>query len=285
MSNPDDLDDGMLYDFEVGEEGGIAPEENEIEEDEHSPSTNAGTKRKMKEQEHTEERPLSKRQKKLAKNPKLREKKREQVEYEISRRKHIPKGSPEEISEYFASIIRERSPDLSALELEELYLKKSSILATTKFETERNLGNYAEFVRNFCKAPRSIIICMSNMRVADVFRSLNKETKDCVKLFSKNKLSMDLETVKREFEQKPTSADSGKYPKIRHFIVTPTRLQKLLDSSEAFFEGKDKLDVILDASYLDAKDNTLITSENTIVLVKALKMLLAKKSSVRVLLY
>ena len=68
-------------------------------------------------------------------------------------------------------------------------------------------------------------------------------------------------------------------------MATPTRLEKLLESTELFFEGKDKLDIILDASYLDSKKNSLLDSENTKVLCKVLRTMLDKKSSVKVLLY
>lgn len=64
---------------------------------------------------------------------------------------------------------------------------------------------------------------MSNIRVADVYRSLNGG-KNCVKLFSKSKLKDDIATVERLLTD--SSKKSNKNKDSLYFIATPTRMQK-----------------------------------------------------------
>ncbi|QLQ81059.1 hypothetical protein HG537_0E04140 [Torulaspora globosa] len=281
MSNPDDLEDGLLYDYQSD------TEPNHIEEDSLSEETDKIDKadevtidrKRVVEDNGDEKKVLSKRQKKLL-NSSLRDKKKELFEYEIERRKSLARSSPEVIVDYFAASIREKNPNLSALELDDLYFKKMDFISTEKFEKDRSLTNFPEFVSQFTKAPRALILSMSNMRVADIFRSLNG-SKNCVKLFSKNKLKDDLATVERIFVKNANE----KTQSTKYFSSTPTRMSKIFESSDLFFQGKEKLDVILDASYLDPKKNTLLSSENTMILCQVLKLLLEKKSSVKILLY
>lgn len=289
MSNPDDLDDGLLYDYESGDEtqvdASIQPlvkaddytTQAEIEEEEEGGEQ--GEKKRALDQEVVDEASLSKRQKKLKKS-KLHDKKRELAQYEIERKKSIPKSSPDTVVQYFATLIRDNNPDLSALELDELYLRKTDFLSTEKFTEERSLTTFPDFVTQFTKAPRVMVFAMSNIRVADIFRALGG-SKNCLKIFAKNKLKDDLASV----EQIMGGTSSKKFQNIKYFIVTPTRMEKLIESTDLFFQGKDKLDIILDASYLDTKNNTLINCENTMALCKVLKTISTKKSSVKILLF
>ncbi|CAR25928.1 hypothetical protein ZYGR_0A04980 [Zygosaccharomyces rouxii] len=286
MPNADDLDDGLDYNYEsdpeaeevaVEDTGAEESKDSQEDEPEEKPHDD-DKKRKAGESSEREGRPLSKRQKKLQ-NSKLKDKKEEQVKYQLDKKKTIPKSSPEEIVEYLATLIREKNPDLSGLELDEMYLKKSDFLSTEKFQEDRNLTNLPNFMSQFSKSPRTIVLSLTNLRIADIYRSLGGN-KACVKLFAKNKLKDDLATV-----EEILSAKSKKNEHIRYFIATPTRLEKLIESTDLFFQGKEKLDILLDASYMDPKANTLLNCENTTVLCKLLKTFLNKKSSVKVLLY
>lgn len=325
MSNPDDLDDGLVYDFSGQEDNPISdiPSENESEDvkksDTELDTTTVGShkrKNNFDDDDHSVK-SLSKRQKKLQ-NSKLREKKREKIEYEINQKKLIPRSNTDTISEYFIKYIRSRNPDLSVLELDNLYLKKNDFISTENFKDERDLNNLSKFIINYSKAPNVIIFSMSNMRVADVFRQLGG-SKTSVKLFAKNKLDQDITTVtnifnnnnnnhsnintntntkdknqksgnaknkknKKNKNSNPTSVSSSSTD-IKYFIATPNRMEKILESTDVFFQGKDKLDIILDASYLDNKSNSLISFENTMTLCKVLKTILDNKSSVKILLY
>ncbi|KAL3235155.1 hypothetical protein RNJ44_02943 [Nakaseomyces bracarensis] len=271
MVHGDDLEDDFVLDETVDVS---AAEEYALEEEEEN-----SNKRTADDKEDDEERPLSKRQKKLQKRGKLSQKKKELVEYETTKKKSIPKSTPEEIADYFASLIRDKNPDLSAIELQDMYLKKSDFLSTEKYDETRNLNNFPAFMTQFSRAPRAIVFSMSNIRVADVFRSL-EGSKQCVKLFAKNKLKDDVKSV-----EEVLSGSNKKMSKIKYFVSTPTRMEKILETTEALFQGKEKLDIILDASYLDPKNNSLISFENTLILCKVLKTIMEKKSSVKILLY
>ncbi|SMN18656.1 similar to Saccharomyces cerevisiae YLR003C CMS1 Subunit of U3-containing 90S preribosome processome complex involved in production of 18S rRNA and assembly of small ribosomal subunit [Maudiozyma saulgeensis] len=278
MSNPDDLDDGLLYDYSSGGEqevedvGTVTLPQDEV-------TNNDKKEKKRTADEVKDESSMSKRQKKLAKRSKFTEKKKELRQYEISKKQNLPKSTPEEISEYFTTLIRSKNPDLSALELEEKYLKKTDFLSTARYTNDRTLENFPDFIKQFSKAPKTIIFSLTNLRVADVFRTLNTE-RQCVKLFAKNKLKDDQKTIDIVFDGK-----NKKFSNIRYFVCTATRLSKIIESSDAFFQGKDKLDIILDASFLDPKENTLLTADDAIVLASTLRTLLDKKSSVKILLY
>lgn len=291
MSNADDLDDGLDYSYgsdpeaeEVPVEDNTGadnePELQQAESDKKSDNSSDedNKKRKAEESSEQESKPLSKRQKKLQ-NSKLKDKKGEQVKYQLEKKKTIPKSSPEEIVEYLATLVREKNPDLSGLELDELYLKKSDFLSTEKFQGDRNLTNLPDFMSQFSKSPRTIVLSLTNLRIADLYRSLGGN-KTSIKLFAKNKLKDDLNAV-----QEILGSKSKKNEQIKYFIATPTRLEKLIKSTELFFQGKEKLDILLDASYLDPKANTLLNCENTTVLCKLLKTFSNKKSSVKILLY
>lgn len=286
MPNADDLDDGLDYGYGSDPEaeevavGDTVPEQEtdlqNVESDRKSHEDDK--KRKANESPGQGDKPLSKRQKKLQ-NSKLKDKKEEQVKYQLEKKKTIPKSPPEEIVEYLATLIREKNPNLSGLELDELYLKKSDFLSTENFQDNRNLVNLPSFMSQFSKSPRTIVLSLTNLRIADLYRSLGG-SKACVKLFAKNKLKDDLATV-----EEILGNNSKKNERLKYFIATPTRLEKLLESTDLFFQGKEKLDILLDASYMDPKANTLLNCENTTVLCKLLKTFLNKKSSVKILLY
>ncbi|CAI4034943.1 hypothetical protein SMKI_12G0800 [Saccharomyces mikatae IFO 1815] len=288
MSNPDDLNDGLAYDFDseqeavldaqIGSSSSQTSQKRPLEDD----VDETDGKKAERSSEDESKRLMSKRQKKLQKKSKLIEKKKEESQYTVSQRKAIPTSSPEKVVDYLTTLIREKNPDLSVLELEELYFKKNDFLSTEKFDVERKLTNFPAFIQKFSVAPKKIVFSMSNIRVADVYRSLNGG-KNCVKLFSKNKLKDDILTLDRLLGDGSRKSKNSKDS--LYFIATPTRMQKLIEETDLLFQGKEKLDIILDASYLDPKDNTILSFENAIVLFQVLKTFLNKKSSVKVLLY
>ncbi|CUS24497.1 LAQU0S17e00232g1_1 [Lachancea quebecensis] len=290
MSLGDDLDDGL--DYEVNSSGSEQYEEvaEEQSNDSTSDSENAKRPHSAGEEEEAAKEPQSKRQKKLAKS-KVHQKKLEKLEADREQKKQLPKSSSERIAEHLATLIREKNPDLSALELEELYFKKTDFISTERYDKERNLPNILDFVNTFSKSPRAIVLSTSNLRVADVFRGL-EGSKNAVKLFSKNKLKEDLARVDQLLKA-PSSKDRHSKTKgkkkgdamVKFFIATPGRMLKIVQETDAFFQGKDKLDIFVDASYLDPKTNTIFTSDDCTALLKVLKEFLGKKSSVKILLF
>ncbi|SCU85908.1 LADA_0D10726g1_1 [Lachancea dasiensis] len=285
----DDLDDGLDYELQVSDSESL-PESTELTDNEVETESSKRT-RTSSQLDHVEpDQIVSKRQKKLAKS-KVHQKKLEKVEDDKNQKKALPKSSPERIADYLATLIRQKFPDLSALELEEHYFKRTDFISTEAYEKERNLHNFQEFVNKFSKSPRAVILSPSNIRVADVFRSLGG-SQSAVKLFTKSKLKDDVARVDLLLKSpKPKGVKTKKAQKdkkgalVKYFISTPTRLEKIASSTDSFFEGKDKLDIFLDASYLDPKANTLFTSEDSGALFAVLKEFLNKKSSVKILLF
>ncbi|AMD21200.1 HEL080Wp [Eremothecium sinecaudum] len=295
MSYGDELDDGLEY-----EVGSIASDvEGSIDEtDEHLSSKSNDNKRSQESDNEADKslEHMSKRQKKLAKSA-FHKKKMEKMEFEKEQKRSVPRKAPEEIQEYLTRLIREKNPNLSVLE-EELYFKKTDFISTQSFDKERNLSSFESFVNGYSKSPKALIFAQSNIRVADIFRSLGG-AKCCIKLFSKTKLHDDVANVEELLQSsKPGTKQSDsvknknkkdKQPEskkdIKYFISTPTRMAKIVENTEAFFQGKEKLDIIIDASYLDPKTNSIFTSEDGMTLVRVLKKFLSKKSSVKILLY
>ncbi|QEU62700.1 Cms1 [Kluyveromyces lactis] len=308
MVHADDLDDGLVYEVNDAQDDDVVSDGEPVELDKDNDNNTAGEVSENKRALNTEdngntssteesEKPLSKRQKKLA-NSSLHQKKLERMAYEKAQKENLPKASVDKIIEYLATSIRDKNPDLSALELDELYFKKQDFLSTEKYEKDRTLNNFQDFIHTFSKSPRSIILSQSNIRVADVYRSVNGH-QTAVKLFSKNKLKDDITKVeellgsKKESKPEKKNKKSNKKMKgknvssetVKYFISTPTRIQKIIESTDLFFQGKEKLDIFIDASYLDPKNNTIFTSDDSAVLYKVLKEFLKNKSSVKILLF
>lgn len=292
MPEGDDLNDGLEYDAFYNS--------NTEELDESSISiklhNDAYKKGLENEEDDIDVKPLSKRQKKLA-GSKFHQKKVERMEYEKEFKINLPKCSTDRIVEYLATLIRTKNPELSGLELNELYFKKSDFISTETFNKKRDLDNLQSFINNFSKAPQSIILSTSNIRVADVFRHLGGYN-NCVKLFSKNKLVDDVAKLEdllshRRLEKnnkglkisKKTKNKEVQHNTIKYFISTPVRLFKIIKQTDILFQSKEKLDIFLDASFLDSKMNTILTSEDNMTLFNMLNEFLKKKSSVKIMLF
>ena len=183
MVHADDLDDGLVYEVNDAQDDDVVSDGELVELDKDNDSNTADEVSENKRALDTEdngntlsteesEKPLSKRQKKLA-NSSLHQKKLERMAYEKAQKENLPKASVDKIIEYLATSIRDKNPDLSALELDELYFKKQDFLSTEKYEKDRSLNNFQDFIHTFSKSPRSIILSQSNIRVADVYRSVN----------------------------------------------------------------------------------------------------------------
>lgn len=80
---------------------------------------------------------------------KTKERKRERIENERDEKLSLAKQSPEIIAEKLAVKIREMNPNLSPLELSELYIKKDNIKSTEEFLEDRKLENLADFIKHF----------------------------------------------------------------------------------------------------------------------------------------
>ncbi|AGO10689.1 AaceriADR341Wp [[Ashbya] aceris (nom. inval.)] len=296
--NADDLDDGLAYEFAESSDGSVNSDAEEIEnfdaDQGATDDASAPASKRQKDDHDDEDNHLSKRQKKLAKS-KAHLKKMEKMEFEKQEKKELPRKSADAIVDYLSKLIREKNPDMSVLELEELYFRKSDFISTESFTQERTLENFPTFVRMFNKAPRAIVLSTSNIRVADVFRSLGGSS-SAVKLFSKNKLKDDVARVEqilgsKSKEAKPSQKKGKANPKdvaaqhVQYLLSTPGRMAKIIEETTLLFSGKEKLDILVDASYLDPKTNSIFTSDDGMLLCRLLKTFLREKSSVKILLF
>ncbi|SSD58623.1 related to Protein CMS1 [Saccharomycodes ludwigii] len=308
----DDLNDGLEYDFD----GDIVSEQDE----QTATASHLDNKRPNEgsdDEDEEEKSQLSKRKKKKQ-SSKLHEKKLEKLKFDINQRRSLFNKTPQEIVDYLATLIRGKNPNLSAIELDELYFKKSDFLNISWDKQADNIELHdltllPDFVVQYLKAPKVIVFALSNVRVADIYRTLNNPNKfggKAIKLFSKNKLKQDLDMLtKISSGLNNTTIDSAKKNNttnkknnnkllqknkeqkniignnIRFLIATPNRMQKIIENTNCLFEGKDKLDILIDSSYLDSKTNSIFTSDDGMVLCKVLKEFLNKKSSVRIVLF
>lgn len=214
--------------------------------------------------------------KKRTKNPKLQEKKKIKMDLDIQRKKNLSTElSPDVISDYVNDVIRKKNSELSALELSELYLKKTDFRSSAEFDEPRTLDNLSKFINNRFgnmlpsttpgkkntkvkknkkdKKPKEetdngesnqerkfiAIMSMSAIRACDVHRALRDIPGSSLKLINKNKLHVDLKLVFTTWS--------------RVLCCTPGRLAKVLSAEELGLKKEEVKIVLVDNSYLDQK--------------------------------
>lgn len=255
----DELDDGLEY--EVGFSD--------------SESTQQNKPTEASENVSDEESIPKKDSKKRTKNPKLQEKKKIKMDLDIQRKKNLSTElSPDVISDYVNDVIRKKNSELSALELSELYLKKTDFRSSAEFDEPRTLDNISKFINNRFgnmlpsttpgkkntkvknkknKEPKEetdngeskqerkfiAIMSMSAIRACDVHRALRDIPGSSLKLINKNKLHVDLKLVSTTWS--------------RVLCCTPGRLAKVLSAEELGLKKEEVKIVIVDNSYLDQK--------------------------------
>lgn len=256
----DELDDGLEYEVEFSD----------------SESTQQNKPTEAPEDVSDEESIPKKDSKKRTKNPKLQEKKKIKMDLDIQRKKNLSTElSPDVISDYVNDVIRKKNSELSALELSELYLKKTDFRSSAEFDEPRTLDNISKFINNRfgnmlpsttpgkkntkvkknkknkeqkeetdngeSKQERKFIaiMSMSAIRACDVHRALRDIPGSSLKLINKNKLHVDLKLVSTTWS--------------RVLCCTPGRLAKVLSAEELGLKKEEVKIVIVDNSYLDQK--------------------------------
>lgn len=274
------LDDGLEYNFENSD-----VEEGFSLQDEESTALDGATEGDKQENdlEGDEEETVSGGKKRKRKNDKFHEKKRVKMEYDIEFKKNLSKESREIISENLIKKIKFLNPDLSPLELSELYLDKYMIEETTSFTKDRNLKNLEEFLmdKNFKfkdiinkkrfkndKKEFVVILSMSAIRSCDIHRA-SREVKDSsIKIINKNKLSNDFKILK--------------LTKSKIIAATPGRIIRVLNEKDSNLEYNQINNIILDSSYLDTKNQNIFDLKETI---KLLKDISNNNSNLKIFLY
>lgn len=280
----DDLEDGLAYDYDLGVEDGVEVQD---------------------ETEQTLAVPLSPADspnpKKRKASLKLQEKKKLKMAMDIDHKKNLSRESaPEAIADYINDFIRKRNPDLSALELAELYFKKTDFRSTADFADARTLANLALFVaarfgnmlpsstpgkKNTKKLKKSkkdkknqnntsesdqptaerkfiAVLSMSALRACDVHRALREIPGSSLKLINKNKLNVDLKLVASTWS--------------RVLCCTPGRLTKVLGDEALALKAEEIKIILMDNTYLDQKMQNIWDIKETLEALRLLTQAGAK---------
>lgn len=269
----DDLDDGLEYnvEFSSGEE---INSDSELEDD-----NNASDEESKKAKTESE---ANNGKKRKAKTSKLQEKKKVKMEMDIAQKKNLSKeSSTDVIADFINNKISQKNPNLSTLELSELYFNKTNFRSTSEFDEEkRSLDNLTKFIigrfknmlpshdkknkKNKNKKNKKedkshessindkdeaeerkfiAIVSMSALRACDIHRATREISGSSLKLINKNKLDVDLKLVKTT--------------RSRILCCTPGRLLKVLNSEDLELNKDEIKIIIVDNSYLDQKQQNI----------------------------
>lgn len=264
MSGGDDLEDGLAYEVELSNDEGVDLQSDNEQQNAHDDLSedekgNGGNPKKRKN------------------DSKLKEKKKMRMDMDMEHKKNLSKEtSTDAIADYVNDNIRKKNPDLSALELAALYLKKTDFRSSAEFQEPRTLDNFSKFIegrflnmlpsntpgkKNTNKNKKKkkdqkkieeqskhnseeerkfiAILSMSAIRACDVHRALREIPGSSLKLINKNKLQVDLKLLKSTWS--------------RVLCCTPGRLLKMIASDEQPLKKEEIKIVLLDNSYLDQK--------------------------------
>lgn len=269
----DDLDDGLEYNVEFSSGEEINPD-SELEDD-----NNASDEESKKAKTESE---ANNGKKRKAKTSKLQEKKKVKMEMDIAQKKNLSKeSSTDVIADFINNKISQKNPNLSTLELSELYFNKTDFRSTSEFDEEkRSLDNLTKFIigrfknmlpshdkknkKNKNKKNKKedkshessindkdeaeerkfiAIVSMSALRACDIHRATREISGSSLKLINKNKLDVDLKLVKTT--------------RSRILCCTPGRLLKVLNSEDLELNKDEIKIIIVDNSYLDQKQQNI----------------------------
>ncbi|GMM33939.1 Cms1 protein [Saccharomycopsis crataegensis] len=278
----DDLDDGLDYSYDDFEEENdtIAGEAVQLEDMEDAMASEGTASEQVQEEtkKSTEIDAEDNTNKRKRKSDSFVIKKKQRMEHDIEQKLNLSTESPERIAEFFGSKVRVKYPDLTPLELSELYIPKNVFKYTGFWEKKRNLDGLKGFLEdNFKKylpekslkknnkknkgkknnnneaneseEDRKFILILSSsaIRVCDVHRATKDISTSSIKLISKNKLKDDMKILKTTRSRILTS--------------TPARITKLLKTENSSLKLSEIKVIIIDSSYLDQKKRNIWDSE------------------------
>ncbi|CAI8505056.1 unnamed protein product [Hanseniaspora opuntiae] len=167
---------------------------------------------------------------------------------------------------------------------------------------DRKLTKFNKFLETFINQidakTKTVIIAATNIRVADIYRAVQMNDDETsskvikgVKLFNKNKLKQDIDTIVNISKSK-----DEKYKLVKNYITTPVRLMTILNTikedkkyDNLWLKDKSKMDIVVDVQFLinSAKNVSIINDFQTVYqlldVLKALKQI--KGNSLRIVLY
>ncbi|EAS35070.3 protein CMS1 [Coccidioides immitis RS] len=159
------------------------------------------------------------------------------------------------LADYFAQKAKRHNKDLTAVELDDIYIPDYAFLNTSSWQSPRTLEHLPSFLKKHSPkkgstlfqsseskgSPHTIVITLAGLRAADMTRALREfQNKDSAvgKLFAKHiKLAEAQEFVKK------TRIGIG--------IGTPVRLNDLIDTGALKLDSLKR--IVIDGSYIDQK--------------------------------
>ncbi|KAK2808161.1 hypothetical protein FQN50_004902 [Emmonsiellopsis sp. PD_5] len=159
------------------------------------------------------------------------------------------------LADFFAQQAKRHNDELTAVELDDIYIPEQAFLDTSSWQSPRKLENLATFLKVYSRkkgeslstapeakgSPHTIVITLAGLRAADITRVLRPYQKDncaVAKLFAKHiKLKEAKEMVER------TRIGIG--------IGTPARLNDLASSGSLNLSSLKR--IVIDGSYVDQK--------------------------------
>ena len=286
---PDNLDDGLAYYMDPVVDGDAADSFFAGDETDYELGDEVSDERTQETKNGQNKR------KRSAAYFKLQEKKKLKMQIDIDRKKAVStESSVEAIADYINESLRWKNPDISALELAEMYFKKTDFRSTAEFSEERTLENLPKFIlgrfrnmlptkqknkdkkankkdkKNNSTKPDSevlqpsdatgrkfiAILSMSAIRACDVHRALHEIPGLSLKLINKNKIEVDLRLIKSTWS--------------RVLCCTPGRLQKILATEDLPLKKREIKILIVDNSNLDQKMQNVFNIAETCGTLKSL---------------
>ncbi|ODV84034.1 hypothetical protein CANARDRAFT_29486 [[Candida] arabinofermentans NRRL YB-2248] len=276
----DDLNDGLDYTYDNSDDEGIEIKEGEVEVPTKSQADDEDDASTEETKQLTTEVKTGKKRKQ--KDDKLSSKKKQKMDFDIEQKKQLALQNPDTIAEKIATKIRSQYPDLSALELGELYLNKSIFKNTSHWVAERNLANLSNFLdltfkkilpekptnnnkrmakKLKKKGPQEekakkfvLVLSMSAIRACDVHRATKGLNGSSIKLINKNKLQDDLKVIQ--------------FTRSRLLASTPGRIEKILNTEETTLQCSQIGAIVIDSSYLDSKMQNVWELKETVKVIK-----------------
>ncbi|OBA27058.1 hypothetical protein HANVADRAFT_52603 [Hanseniaspora valbyensis NRRL Y-1626] len=280
----DDLEDNLALDVSDNEkqEEQIISSENQI----------TDNKRKLESEDGQE-------QKKISKKAKTNKNASNNLSTDSEFIKSFSVLPLEQVVQYFNVNLKKADSDASE---RPFLFSKNDFKDTSTFPiSDRKLPNFNKFLTTFINQrdakTKTIIVSATNIRVADIHRAIHLDLQEGdktlkgIKLFNKNKLKQDIETLVNISKSK-----DDKYKNVKNYITTPTRLLTLLETlgqdkkhNSLWLKDKSKLDVVIDCQFMinSNKNVNILNDFQTVYklldLIKDLKQI--KGNSLRIILY
>ena len=237
--------------------------------EEVSPPPQSPTKRKRSADDAEEnEKPQSKRSAKKKKTKKPADVVDDALDTELGLNNAIAHMDSKLMADHVAQRTKRFQPDLSLVEVEELFLPENAILDTTMWKKARTTEDLPKFLEHFAGvrrskkagkggpklevapeekgSPHTLVIAGAGLRAADLTRALRKfQTKEgmVAKLFAKHiKIKEAIETVQK------TRISIG--------VGTPQRIMDLLDDGALKIGSLER--IVVDASHIDQKKRGIL---------------------------